>query len=198
MVQNSKEEKELVTWQRAPFLPCLTATYFCNTHTINAFSSSTASSHRLFLHTQDNTYVNMTLQEKKKKTKMQRKKNDRGLCFPALQVKNHVHQILLSTQFRRGQKSQIPLRGLDDLSGLFSPDILRFLQTQPQGSGADIKTVRRDFPGGPVIETQRSQCRGCTFDPCLGNWDPTCRAAWPKIFKLKKKGLPGAWVRSWL
>lgn len=106
---------------------------------------------------------------KKKKTKMQRKKNDRGLCFPALQVKNHVHQILLSTQFRRGQKSQIPLRGLDDLSGLFSPDILRFLQTQPQGSGADIKTVRRDFPGGPVIETQRSQCRGCTFDPCLGN-----------------------------
>ena len=131
----------------------------------------------------------MTLEEKKK-TKMQCKKNDHGVCSPALQVKNHVHQILYSTQFRRGQKSPIPLRGLDDLSGLFSSDILRFLQVQPQVSSTDIKTVRRDFPGGPVVETQRSQCRGCTFDPCSGNWDPTCRAAWPKknfFFLIKKK-----------
>ena len=131
----------------------------------------------------------MTLEEKKK-TKMQCKKNDHGVCSPALQVKNHVHQILYSTQFRRGQKSPIPLRGLDDLSGLFSSDILRFLQVQPQVSSTDIKTVRRDFPGGPVVETQRSQCRGCTFDPCSGNWDPTCRASWPKknfFFLIKKK-----------
>lgn len=69
-------------------------------------------------------------------------------------------------------------------------DILRFLQAQPQVSGADINIVRRDFPGGSLVETQRSQCRECMFDPCSGNWDPTCCAAWPKyiyFFLLKKK-----------
>ena len=26
-------------------------------------------------------------------------------------------------------------------------------------------TESRDFPGGPVAKTPRSQCRGCGFDP---------------------------------
>ena len=30
----------------------------------------------------------------------------------------------------------------------------------------------RDFRGGPVVETHRSQCRVPGFDPCLGNWSP--------------------------
>ena len=30
----------------------------------------------------------------------------------------------------------------------------------------------RDFPGGPVTKTLRSQCRGPRFDPWLGNQIP--------------------------
>ena len=38
----------------------------------------------------------------------------------------------------------------------------------------------RDFPGGPLVRTPRSHCRGHRFDPWSGNYDPTCYAAWPK------------------
>ena len=34
-----------------------------------------------------------------------------------------------------------------------------------------------DFPGGPVVKTPCCQCRGCGFDPWLGNKDPACCAA---------------------
>ena len=39
-----------------------------------------------------------------------------------------------------------------------------------------------DFPGGPVIKTPRSQCRGHRSGPWLGNYDLTC-------CKKKKKDL---------
>ena len=42
------------------------------------------------------------------------------------------------------------------------------------------------FPGGPVVKTLHFQCRGHEFDPWLGNWDPTCRAAQPKKTKKTK------------
>ena len=34
-----------------------------------------------------------------------------------------------------------------------------------------------DFPGGPVVKTLCCHCRGCGFDPCSGNQDPTCHVA---------------------
>ena len=47
------------------------------------------------------------------------------------------------------------------------------------------------FPGGPVVETLGSQCRGCRFDPWPRHWDSTCCTAHPK---KKKNG--GALVFS--
>ena len=52
-----------------------------------------------------------------------------------------------------------------------------------------IRRRQRDFPGGPVVKTPCSQCRGPRFDPWSGNWilhvatksphaatkDPACR-----------------------
>ena len=32
-----------------------------------------------------------------------------------------------------------------------------------------LKPLLGDFPGGPVVKTQRVQCRGRGFDPWLGN-----------------------------
>ena len=34
--------------------------------------------------------------------------------------------------------------------------------------------MKRDFPGGPVVKTPCSPCRGCRFDPLSGNSDPAC------------------------
>ena len=50
-----------------------------------------------------------------------------------------------------------------------------------------FKRRDRAFPGGPVVRTPSFQCRGLKFDPCLGNWDPACFAARPKVPNLKKK-----------
>ena len=32
-----------------------------------------------------------------------------------------------------------------------------------------LKVTKGDFPGGPVVKTPCFQCRGCRFDPRLGN-----------------------------
>ena len=37
---------------------------------------------------------------------------------------------------------------------------------------AGIKTYSRDFPGGPVVKTLYSQCRGPGFNPWSGNYVP--------------------------
>ena len=42
-----------------------------------------------------------------------------------------------------------------------------------------------DFPGGPVVKTLSLQCKGCGFDPWLGNKDPAYCLVWQK---KKKKG----------
>ena len=42
-----------------------------------------------------------------------------------------------------------------------------------------------DFHGSPVVKTLPFQCRGCSFHPWLGNWDPI---NWPKQ-KVKKKDI---------
>ena len=44
-----------------------------------------------------------------------------------------------------------------------------------------LKTADKDFPSGPVFKTVHFQCKGCGFDPWLGNQDPTCHAAPPKV-----------------
>ena len=50
---------------------------------------------------------------------------------------------------------------------------LRALQMQV------MKThVIRDFPGGTVVKSLFSQCRGPGFNPWLGNQDPICYIAW--------------------
>ena len=36
-----------------------------------------------------------------------------------------------------------------------------------------------DFPGGPVVKTQRFHCTGCGFDPWSENLNPTCLIAQP-------------------
>ena len=38
---------------------------------------------------------------------------------------------------------------------------------------AKKNAAEEDFPGGPVVKTL-FQCRGCGFDPWLGNLDPIC------------------------
>ena len=45
------------------------------------------------------------------------------------------------------------------------------------------KCKDRDLPGSPVVKTPHFPCRGCRFDPYLGNEDPTCHTARPKIKK---------------
>ena len=37
-----------------------------------------------------------------------------------------------------------------------------------------VKSETRDFPGGPVVKTLFSQCRGHGLDAWSGNWDPAC------------------------
>ena len=50
----------------------------------------------------------------------------------------------------------------------------------------------RAFPGGPLVTTQHSQCRGPGFHPWSGNWDPSCHLA---LKKLKTEGVQ-YWVRG--
>ena len=56
-----------------------------------------------------------------------------------------------------------------------------FSQVASQENGA------WDFPGGPVVNPRYFHCRGHGFDPWLGNYDPACSRAWPKIKEKKKK-----------
>ena len=46
----------------------------------------------------------------------------------------------------------------------------------------ELKLIRRDFPGGPVVKTLCFQSRGYGFDFWLGNLDSTYLAV-----RLKKK-----------
>ena len=43
-----------------------------------------------------------------------------------------------------------------------------------------FKSPSWEFPGGPVVRTPPSHCRGPRFNPWSGNWDPTSHEAWPK------------------
>ena len=42
-----------------------------------------------------------------------------------------------------------------------------------------------DFPGSPVVKTPRFHCRGCGFDPWLGNKDPACHVEEKKKKKIR-------------
>ena len=51
-----------------------------------------------------------------------------------------------------------------------------------KGPDSYLRWSKRDFPGGPVAKTPRSQSRGPGLNPWSGNWfpraatkDPTCR-----------------------
>ena len=52
----------------------------------------------------------------------------------------------------------------------------------------------RDFPGGPVAKTPRSQCRGPGFDPWSGNW--ILHAATKSSHAAAKK-IPHAATKTW-
>ena len=141
---------------------------------------------RLFLHTLGNTYVNDIGGKKKDQNAMQ-EKWPRSM-FSSSPGQEPCSSNTLQCSAQKGPKSQIPLRGLDDLLGLFSSDILRFLQAQPQVSGADIKTGRREFwwssGWDSALPTQ-----GVYVRFLFRNWDPTCHEVWPKkiFFNWKKK-----------
>lgn len=53
----------------------------------------------------------------------------------------------------------------------------------------------RNFPSGTEVKTLQFQCRGCQFNPWMGNYDPAFHATQPKnkitirIFKLKIKNI---------
>ena len=50
---------------------------------------------------------------------------------------------------------------------------------------------RRDFPGGPVAKSLRSQCRGPRFSPCSGNMlqlKSPCAATKSSAAKIIKEG----------
>ena len=49
-----------------------------------------------------------------------------------------------------------------------------------------FKGVLGDFPGGAVIKTPFSQCKGQGFDPQSGNQDPTCGNTQSKNLKTWK------------
>ena len=53
--------------------------------------------------------------------------------------------------------------------------LVRSVEATEKGSGVVLSSVSsfRDFPGGPMAKTPRSQCRGLGFDPWSGNYDPT-------------------------
>ena len=40
--------------------------------------------------------------------------------------------------------------------------------------------ISQYFPGGPVVRTLHLQCKQSSFNPQLGNYDPTCLETWPK------------------
>ena len=44
---------------------------------------------------------------------------------------------------------------------------LREMKTGPKPSTQMF--IARDIPGGPVVRAPHFHCRGCGFDPCLGN-----------------------------
>ena len=44
-----------------------------------------------------------------------------------------------------------------------------------------------DFRGGPVVKTPRFQCRGCGFNPWLGNKIPTHHGVRSKKKKKKER-----------
>ena len=45
----------------------------------------------------------------------------------------------------------------------------------PQEKHTEQKQIKGDFPGGPVVGTLRSQCRGPKFNPWSRKLDPTYR-----------------------
>ena len=62
-----------------------------------------------------------------------------------------------------------------------------------------------DLPRGPVVKTLCFHCRGCGFDPCSGNQDPTCHVAknknhhsLPALFFYVHFPKLQNWAASWL
>lgn len=49
------------------------------------------------------------------------------------------------------------------------------------------KTGIQDFPGSPVVKTQRFHCKGYRLDPWLGKWNTTCHSVRPKTKQNKRK-----------
>ena len=49
------------------------------------------------------------------------------------------------------------------------------------------KTGIQDFPGSPVVKTQRFHCKGYRLDPWLGKWNTTCHSVRPKTKQNKTK-----------
>ena len=49
------------------------------------------------------------------------------------------------------------------------PMIVRFATEKKGAREVDRKGRAWDFPGGPVVKTPHSQCRGLGFDPWSGN-----------------------------
>ena len=53
---------------------------------------------------------------------------------------------------------------------LFSQYLLIELSLKSEAPLKYLVIINRDFPGGPVVKTPNSQCRGPGFDPRSGNY----------------------------
>ena len=67
--------------------------------------------------------------------------------------------------FEKNKKSDKPLERLTKKERKQITNI----RNESRGISKDIKRIMRDFPGGSVVKTPRSQCRGPGFDPWPGN-----------------------------
>ena len=79
----------------------------------------------------------------------------------------------------------LPNPGIEPMSPALASGWIPYHYTIREGLLLKLKyakTIKKffltsDFPGGPVVKTLCFQCRGCGFDPRLGNEDPTCFSA---------------------
>ena len=128
-------------------------------------------------------------------TKESGKQSRRGECLNPFSRDTQL--IFLSFVFK-----MVPMKLSNEYQGFplhFSRKLIHGLGNQYGGESRNVniyltvsrlhwshpfKTLVRDFPGGPVVKTPYSQCKGSGFDPWSGNYIPhaaTTRSHMPQL-----------------